>query len=161
MHNFYQNFNNIMIIVKQSLKHLCDDNGNIPKIARKPKFSDTEVIALSLLAECYMIDSENYLFKKLNKLKTKMPHLVDRSNFNRRRKQLSNYTELVRRSLVKNLTFGEDTFVIDSMPLPICRFSRAKPVDNSHQIPETVHPGDIGDIGTPDLIDMSNRNIPQ
>ena len=133
MHNFYQNFNNILIIVKQSLNHLCDDHGNIPKIGRKPKFSDSKLIALSLLAECYMIHSENYLFKKLNKLKTRMTHLIDRSNFNRRRKQLSNYTELVRRSLVKKLTFGEDTFVIDSMPvrrpdgpLPICRFSRAK-----------------------------------
>ena len=126
MHNFFQNFNNIMIIVKQSLKHLCDDNGNIHKVGRKPKFSDSEVIALSLLAECYMIHSENYLFKKLNKIKTRIPHLIDRSNFNRRRKQLSNYTELVRRSLVSKLTFGEDTFVIDSMPLPICRFSRAK-----------------------------------
>lgn len=126
MHNLHQNFNNILTIVKQSLKHLCDDNGNIKKIGRKPKFSDAEVIALSLLAECLMINSENYLFQKLNKFKILMPHLIDRSNFNRRRRQLSNYTELVRRFLVTKLTFGENTFVIDSMPLPICRFSRAK-----------------------------------
>jgi hypothetical protein len=58
MHNFHQNFNNIMIIVKQSLNHLCDDHGNIPKIGRKPKFSDSKLIALSLLAECYMIHSK-------------------------------------------------------------------------------------------------------
>jgi len=126
MHNLHQNFNKILIIVKQSLKHLCDDKGNVSKVGRKPKFSDVEVIALSLLAECHMINSENYLFQKLNKFKPLIPHLIDRSNFNRRRRKLSYYTEIVRRYLVEKLTFGEDTFVIDSMPLPICRFSRAK-----------------------------------
>ena len=126
MHNIYQNFNNILIIVKQSLKHLCDDKGNIHKVGRKPKLPDLEVIALSLLAECLMITSENYFFQKLNKAKSRIPNLIDRSNFNRRRKQLSNYTELVRRYLVWKLTMREDTFIIDSMPLPISRFSRAK-----------------------------------
>jgi hypothetical protein len=126
MHNLHQNFNNILIIVKKSLKELCDNSGNIRKMGRKPKFSDAEVITLSILAECLMINSENYLFQKLNKIKVLMPHLIDRSNFNRRRRQLSNYTDLVRRHLVAKLTLGENTFIIDSMPLPICRFSRAR-----------------------------------
>ena len=60
MHNLHQNFNNILIIVKKSLKEFLDHNGNIKKIGRKPKFSDAEIITLSILAECLMINSENY-----------------------------------------------------------------------------------------------------
>ncbi len=42
-------------------------NGNIKRPGPKAKFSDAEVITLRLLSEILMIDSENYLFKKLCK----------------------------------------------------------------------------------------------
>ena len=74
-----------------------------------------------------MFDSEHYLFKVLNKnFKAAFPNLIDRSGYNRRRKNLNRLTEKVWRSLVKKLTFDEDIFVIDSMPIQICKFSRAK-----------------------------------
>jgi len=106
---------------------VLDEHGNLTKPGNKPKFSDAEVITLSLLAEALMFDSEHYLFKVLeNNFKAAFPNLIDRSGYNRRRKNLHPLTEKVWRSLAKELTSGEDTFVIDSMPIEVCKFSRAK-----------------------------------
>ena len=83
-------------------------------------FSDAEIITLSLLSEILMMDSENYLFKILNKnYKAFFPNLIDRSVFNRRRKSLFHLIEAFRESILQGITYGEDIFIIDSMPLPI------------------------------------------
>ena len=127
MHNLRPKFDKILAIVKQSLKNVLDEHGNVPKRGKIPQFSDAEVITLSLLSECLMYDSENYLFMMLHKnYKSEFPHLIDRSRYNRRRRRLSHLKELVRQYLIKHLAEGEDTFVIDSMPIQVCQFSRAK-----------------------------------
>ena len=127
MYNLVSNFTKILSIVKKNLMDILDEHGNLTKPGNKPKFSDAEVITLSLLSEALMFDSEHYLFKVLNNnFRTAFPNLIDRSGYNRRRKYLNGLTERVWRSLVKELSFGEDTFVIDSMPIQSCKFSRAK-----------------------------------
>ena len=126
MHNLTGNFHKILTIVKEKLNKSFDEHGNVKRKGPKPKFSDAEVIALNLTAECLMIDSENYLFKLLSNYKHKFINLIDRSNYNRRKKNLFNYMETMRKYLAVSLCDGEDTFIIDSMPLAICKFSRAK-----------------------------------
>jgi hypothetical protein len=44
---------------------LVNEKGNIPRRGVVPKFSDLEVISLSLAAESIGIDSESFLFSKL------------------------------------------------------------------------------------------------
>jgi hypothetical protein len=127
MHNLRPKFDKILTIVKQSLKNVIDEHGNVLKPGLKPKFSDAEVITLSLLSECLMFDSENYLFKMLHKNHpSDFPSLIERSRYNRRRRRLAPFKEQVRQYLVEHLAEGEDTFIVDSMPIPICQFSRAK-----------------------------------
>lgn len=126
MYNLTVNFNKIKVIVKEKLHNYVDNHGNIPRQGPKPKFSDVEVIALNITAECLMIDSENYLFKLLSKNKDHLKNLIDRSNYNRRKKHLFKYIEVLRKYLAQSLYEGEDTFVVDSMPIPICKFQRAK-----------------------------------
>ncbi len=138
MHNLTNNFNKILTIVKDKLADHIDKHGNIARPGPKPKFSDCEVIALNLTAECLMIDSENYLFKLLDNYRHVFINLIDRSNFNRRKKNLFNYMSVIRKYLAKSLTEGENTFVIDSMPLPICKFSRAKRVKSCKESFETL-----------------------
>lgn len=128
MRNPINNFYKILPIVKQSLSNLLDSYGNLPKVGRKPKFSDAEVISLSVLMEILMIDSENYLFSLLNKFKSQIPHLISRPSFNRRRRKLAPLMEELRQIIVKEVLPFENAFVVDSMPLPICRFTRAKRV---------------------------------
>lgn len=91
-------------------------------IGRKPKMSDVEVVALSLTAEFMSIDSENSLFKQL--LPGEISNLIERSQFNKRRKKLFLFSEQIRTELAAKFMYFEDYFIVDSMPLEICKFSR-------------------------------------
>jgi hypothetical protein len=92
------------------------------KNGRKPKMTDLEVIALSLTAEFMSIDSENSLFKQL--LPGEISNLIERSQFNKRRKKLFLFSEQIRTKLAAQFLCFEDYFIVDSMPLEICKFSR-------------------------------------
>lgn len=91
-------------------------------VGRKQKMSDLEVIALSLTAEFMSIDSENSLFKEINK--QQIPNLIERSQFNKRRRKLFFFLEEVRTKLASRFLEFENYFIVDSMPLEICKFSR-------------------------------------
>ncbi|MBA7567382.1 IS982 family transposase ISFba2 [subsurface metagenome] len=85
------------------------------------------VITLSITAECLSIDSENLLFKKLTaEYSDHFPDLIERSRYNRRRRHLADYIEVVRKSLANQLVPYEDTFILDSMPLEVCKLARSK-----------------------------------
>ena len=84
-------------------------------------------MALSFTAECLSIDSENYLFSKLNKeYKTGFKNMISRRQYNDRRKLLFEKTERVRKLMSEQLNRHADVFAIDSMPIEICKLSREK-----------------------------------
>ena len=91
-------------------------------VGRKQKMSDLEVVALSLTAEFMSIDSENSLFKEINK--EQISNLIERSQFNKRRRKLFLFLEEIRTKLASRFLELEDYFIVDSMPLEICKFSR-------------------------------------
>ena len=58
MYNLYTKFVKILEICKQFSEYLVNESGNVPRRGLVPKFSDLEVVALSLTAETENIDSE-------------------------------------------------------------------------------------------------------
>lgn len=127
MHNIKTNFDKILVVVKDILKDGINESGNYLRRGTKPKFSDIEVIALSLTAECLSIDSENHLFSKLNKeYASEFKNMISRRQYNDRRKLLFSKTEQVRKLMAARLNRQADIFAIDSMPLEICKLSREK-----------------------------------
>ncbi|MHB2149544.1 IS982 family transposase [Calditrichota bacterium LG25] len=67
-----------------------------------------------------------YSKNRIKNYKAHLPNLIERSVYNKRRKKLFRVIETLREKIVQELIHGEDTFIIDSMPLPISKFSRAK-----------------------------------
>ena len=129
MNDLKKNFDRVLPIIQELLKNDVDKAGNIPKPGPKPKFSDVEVITLSLVSDSLLIDSEHYLFKKLHgEYTSDFPNLIERSVYNKRRRFLAPLMNKVRQILVHQLVPFEDTFVLDSMPIEICKFARAKRV---------------------------------
>ena len=127
MRNIESIFIKMLPIIEESLCNDVNNNGNIPKIGRNPKFSDVKVITLGLSAEFLSIDSENRLFDLINKSNYfKSLCLIDRSGYNRRRKLLYPYFNRVLEVLSKKIAPDEDAFIVDSMPVEVCRFARAK-----------------------------------
>ena len=66
MRNFVTKFGKILEICKKFPGNQVNEKGNVPRCGVVPTFSDLEVVALSITAEALSIDSENYLFKRLN-----------------------------------------------------------------------------------------------
>lgn len=91
--------------------------------AIKPKLSDIEVIGLILLAEFKAIDSECQLFREIQGFK--ISGLIERSVYNRRKRRLFPYIEAIRHKMAKELNNFSDYFVVDSMPLEVCKLSRS------------------------------------
>ncbi len=127
MHNIKTNFDKILVVIKDILGDEINEKGNYVRRGTRPRFSDIEVIALSFTAECLSIDSENYLFSKLNKeYKTGFKNMISRRQYNDRRKLLFEKTERVRKLMSEQLNRHADVFAIDSMPIEICKLSREK-----------------------------------
>jgi len=89
---------------------------------RKPKLSDLELIALSLSSEYMGIDSECDLFRKLP---GSIGEKIERSVYNKRRRKLSPHLEAIRLKLVDAFNKFEHYFIVDSMPLEVCKLSRS------------------------------------
>ena len=106
------------------------------KLGRKAKMSDLEVVTLSFTSEYMSIDSENSLFKQLSDLS--LPNLIERSQYNKRRKRLFGFAEKIRVLLATKFTEFEDYFIVDSMPLEICKLARQNRVKICSQHYETA-----------------------
>ena len=126
MHNIKNTFDKFYKIIFEILKPHIDKQGNFIKPGAVPKFSDTEIIALSLASESLSIDSENYLFGKLRtEYFDDFPNLIDRSQYNIRRRKLLEQIEFVRNKMANKLINQENIFIIDSMPVEVCKLSRS------------------------------------
>lgn len=127
MHNIKRNFDKIHQTIKSLNLDLFDQRGNVPKAGSKPQFSDLEVISLSLTAEYMSVDSENWLFNKLKAdFANDFPHLIERTRFNRRKRQLFPVLEKIRQQLAHQFLEFEEYFIVDSMPLEVCRITRER-----------------------------------
>ena len=86
MRNLAAKLVKILDICKKFSKNLVDERGNMPRRGVVLRFSDLEVIALSLTAKKFSIDSESYLFSLLEEYKSEIPNLISRRQYNDRRK---------------------------------------------------------------------------
>ena len=92
------------------------------------KLSDPEIITISICGELAGIDSENAWFSFVKKnYRYLFPNLCSRSRFNRTRRALLQTTELLRQKMISVFPIPSSKyFVIDSFPLAVCKFGRAR-----------------------------------
>ncbi len=105
-----------------ALLHEIEEKDNFIKQIRKPKLSDKALLALSLATESLGIDSEHFLFKQLP---PEVEGLIERSVYNRRIRGLRFKLEEIRQKMIHEINPDNDLYIVDSMPLEICKFSRA------------------------------------
>ena len=118
MSNLLESYNKIL-----PLLHTLDSKDNYRQQIRRPKLSDKQLIALCLAAESLGIDSERYLFKQLP---SPLSGQIERSGYNRRRRGLVFKIDDFRQAMGKMIVPEETYHIVDSMPLEVCRFSRAR-----------------------------------
>ena len=126
MYNFCAKFRQILDICKRHSENLVNSLGNVPRVGVVPRFSDLEVIALSLTTEALGIDSENCLFHRLSLCKDEIPNLIPRRQYNDRRKLTAGLCEEIRKRIADEIDGGEDCFIVDSKPIEVCKPARSK-----------------------------------
>ena len=125
MHNFVTKFGKILEICKQFAGNRVNEQGNVARCGVVPTFSDLEVVALSLTSEAFGIDSENYLFHRLNReCPGVIPNLITRRQYNQRRKKTKFLGEEIRKAIARKIDGGESVFCIDSKPVKVCQNAR-------------------------------------
>lgn len=125
MYNLYTKFIKILEICKQFSENLVNELGNVPRRGSIPKFSDLEVVALSLTVETESIDSKKWLFDyKLQEYKSNIPNFISRRQFNDQRKKTAGLCEELRKRIVMKMDSGEDLFFVDSKPIEVSRVAR-------------------------------------
>jgi hypothetical protein len=117
MNNLNANYEKILEVLKKISKDQL-----LTYQRRKPKMSDLELISLNLTAEFMGIDSENDLFRKLP---TSISSKIERSVYNRRKRNLFEHMNVIRLKLASFFNDFENYFVVDSMPLEVCKLSRS------------------------------------
>lgn len=92
------------------------------------KLSDPEIITIGICGELVGIDSENAWFSFVKKnYRYLFPKLCSRTRFNRTRRALLQVTELLRQKLFSAFSIPcSQYFVVDSFPLAVCKFGRAR-----------------------------------
>lgn len=118
MNNLVQNYE---IILKRLQAYNFSANFHVQ--IRKPKLSDLELVALALTAEYMSVSSELQLFRTLKG--TRLQDKIERSVFNKRRRFLKPFFELIQRTIAESMSTS-DTFIVDSKPIEICKISRAR-----------------------------------
>ena len=127
MHDLRSNFDKFFKITKSVFNNRINSYDNFFAYRNRPKLSDCEIIALAITSESLGIDSENYLWGKLkNNYSSWLPHLIDRSNYNRRRKRLYPLVEELNQQIAGQLNLDETVFLVDSIPVPVCQIAREK-----------------------------------
>lgn len=121
MYNLKANYDKILPIVKSALNDFLLPDGNFKTYKNKPKWSDIEVVTLSVLAETISLDSENWMFSKLkDDLLMIFSELIDRSNYNRRKRRLSGYINSISEWVAQQIDGENRKVILDSIPLQIC-----------------------------------------
>lgn len=91
------------------------------------KLSDSEIITISIVGEALTIDSEKawFYFVKKNYLDL-FPNMCDRTRFNKTKRNLYKVILEIQKYFSSLPIFkDDDTRIIDSMPIPVCKFGRA------------------------------------
>jgi hypothetical protein len=118
MNNFLANLKKIFETLKQ-----FESKVNFKNQIRQPKMSDLELIAVDLTAEYMSIDSERQLFRILPK---EITIRIERSVYNKRRRALFYEKHRLQQLMAEFITDSNSDYIVDSMPLEICKLSRSK-----------------------------------
>lgn len=117
MNNLIANYERILEVLRKI------SNETLLSYQRRiPKLKDLELISLALTSEFMGIDSENHLFRNIpSTIRCK----IERSVYNRRKRRLANEINDLRIKIAQDFNEFEDVFIIDSMPVEVCKLSRS------------------------------------
>ncbi|MFN3917887.1 MAG: IS982 family transposase [Flavobacteriales bacterium] len=139
MHDLKVNFDKFYGISKKYLSQYLNPVGNLQDYRNPPRMSDAEIIALSVCQEALGIDSENWFHSKLKSdYSSHFTHLPHITRYNYRCKRLAYWTQKLNEIIARQKNEGENYFIVDSMPVPVCKNAIEKRLKACCEVFETA-----------------------
>lgn len=111
----------------------------------KPECSDSELITMVLVGECRGWDMETDMLSYWREHRDLFPNIPSQSRFNRRRRNLMQAFNLLRRIVLQTLDVAQDPqCVIDSLPIPVVQFHLVPGASSEWK----VHAADYGRVAS-------------
>jgi len=89
----------------------------------QPECTDSELIAMILIGECRGWHMETELLSCWQAYRHLFPHIPSQSRFNRRRRNLMQAINMLRKVILRSLDLSQDRqCLIDSLPIPVVQF---------------------------------------
>ena len=128
LENLTDLFTNIFVIIDDICNEIIPIGIRNRRNIKDSKLSDSEIITISIVGELLTIDSEKLFFSLLKKeYKELFPRLGDRTRFNRTKRNLHLVISKIRGYISEFMQlYSNNIRVIDSMPIPVCEFGRAR-----------------------------------
>lgn len=120
-------FTIIFVLVDDVYNEIIPSNIKNRRNISDSKLSDSEIISISIVGEAITIDSEKawFFFVKKN-FKDLFPNIGDRTRFNRTKRNLFMVIKEIQKYFSNLPMFlNDDIRIIDSMPIPVCKFARS------------------------------------
>lgn len=115
------------VLIDDAYQHLVHCLGRrLRRRGPEPDFADSEVITVAMVIEAFFHGHEDLGLTFLRQYHMDLfPQLLDKSQFNRRRRALTGVMEMIRQQLTQPLINPDDEIrVIDSAPVPACTYTR-------------------------------------
>lgn len=139
MHDLKLNFDKFHRLTKNYLSEFLNKDGNVQHYRNRPNMPDSAIIALAICQEALGIDSENWFHGKLKSdYSADFPELPHITRYNYRRKRLACWIQKLNKSMARELSEGENFFIVDSMPIPVCKNAREKRLKACCEVFETA-----------------------
>jgi len=119
MNNLPQNYEIILKVLQTNCTHIESF-----KQIKTPKLSNLELAALNFTAEFMSYNTELQLFRVIKG--THLESKIERSVFNKRKRKLFDYIEKIRQCMCEKFENLSNVFIVDSAPVEVCKFARAK-----------------------------------
>ncbi|MDZ7690888.1 MAG: IS982 family transposase [Balneolaceae bacterium] len=127
MHDLKTNFDKILPIVNETLADYLNSELNVQFYPNKPAMPDAHIISLALLQEALGTRSEHWFWSKLQTdYSEDFPNLPHFTSYNRRRRRLAGWVENLARLWGRQICPCEDTYMVDSIPVPVAHIARAR-----------------------------------
>lgn len=116
----------LFVITDDICRLLYDDNSRPRARGPQPDMADSEVITLAIFTDTFFQGNEELALTHINNYHRDLfPDLLERSRFNRRRRNLTMEIEAVRRCITIDLGVEEDPYrLTDSLPIELCEYVR-------------------------------------
>ena len=127
IYNLKDFFTVVFVLIDDVYNEIIPSNIKNRRNISDSKLSDSEIISISIVGEAITIDSEKawFFFVKKN-FKDLFPNIGDRTRFNRTKRNLFMVIKEIQKYFSNLPMFlNDDIRIIDSMPIPVCKFARS------------------------------------